>query len=82
MTELDKRTKRGRELADRLNKQTILDRMPKLYYVNDSFHDCVRIGRTDWPGDAFEIVPNEDFTIFKRIYDRLNMPFPCKDDDD
>lgn len=69
---MDKRTKRGRELAQRLNYQTILDRMPKLYFVEDG--DRVRLGRTDWPGDAFNVFPASEFAIFRSIYERMSMP--------
>lgn len=69
---MDKRTKRGRELAQRLNYQTILDRMPELYFVKEG--DRVRLGRTDWPGDVFEVFPATEFAIFRRIYERMVMP--------
>lgn len=78
---LDRRTKRGRELADRLNKQTILNNMPKVYFVEDLGGARYRVGRTDWPGDAFNIVPAEDFETFRRVYEGLNMPLLDKTND-
>lgn len=80
MADTDKRSKRGRELAARLNRETILEQMPKLYFVLDGSR--VRIGRTDWPGDYFNIVPSKDFEVFKLIYEGLNMPLLDKTDDD
>lgn len=68
----DMRSKRGRELAARINKQTVLDNMPKLYFVEDG--DRVRLGRTDWAGDVFNFVPKSEFAVFKRIYEEINMP--------
>ncbi len=86
VTDLDKidlRSKRGKELADRINKQTVLDRMPKLYYVEDSHRGGYRIGRTDWPGDTFMIVAKEHFDIFLTIYKQMSMPiFDLTNDED
>jgi hypothetical protein len=77
MAKIDGRTREGREargiaLASRLNKETVLECMPKLYYVEDG--DRVRLGRTDWAGDVFNLVPKSEFAVFKRIYEEINMP--------
>lgn len=72
LNKIDRRSQRGRELAARLNKQTVLDNMPKLYYVEDG--DRVRLGRTDWPGDAFNIIPADEWEVFQRIYTAMSMP--------
>lgn len=72
MSIVDRRTQRGRELAARINRQTVIDNMPKLYYVEDG--DRVRLGRTDWAGDVFNLVPKSEFAVFKRIYEEINMP--------
>ncbi len=69
---IDKRTKRGKELAARLNRELILERMPKIYYVLDG--NRVRVGRTDYPGDTFDIWPLSEFNIFKKIYERTGLP--------
>lgn len=74
MEKIDKRTNRGRELAERLNKQTILDNMPKIYFVEDLYHGGYRVGRTDWAPDQFEIIPLNRFEIFKEIMDMLAYP--------
>lgn len=78
----DMRSKRGRELAARINKQTVLDNMPKLYYVEDLYNGGYRVGRTDWPGDAFNIVTKFEFDIFLRIYNGLSMPIEDKTNDE
>lgn len=71
---IDKRTQRGRELAARLNRQTVLDQMPKIYFVSDPSYSRYRVGRTDWPGDVFNLVSEEDFQVFKKVYQALLMP--------
>jgi hypothetical protein len=79
--DIDKRTKRGRELAQRLNQQTILDNMPKVYFVEDRYNGGYRVGRTDWPGDMFNIVPKAEFEAFRKVYEGINMPLiDCTDD--
>lgn len=78
----DRRTTRGRELANRLNRETVLARMPKLYYVEDFSMDRYRVGRTDWAGDVFECIPRAEFEAFKTIYERLNMPLLDLTNDD
>lgn len=80
MTDTDKRSKRGRELAARLNRETILEQMPKVYFVLDGSR--VRIGRTDWAGDMFDIIHMDDFATFRKVYEGLNMPLLDKTDDD
>lgn len=72
--DIDKRTKRGRELAQRLNQQTILDNMPKLYYVEDPHNGGYRVGRTDWPGDVFNIVSKAEFDCVLKVLNGLNYP--------
>lgn len=64
---------RGGELARRLNQQTVLEQMPKVYFVED-LGGRYRVGRTDWPGDAFNLVSEKDFEIFRKVYQELNMP--------
>lgn len=80
--QIDKRTNRGRELAQRLNQQTILENMPKVYFVEDEYNGGYRVGRTDWPGDAFNIVPKADFEVFQRVYKGLSMPLVDKTHDE
>ena len=80
--DLDRRIKRGKELADRMNAKTILDHMPKLYYVKDFGMDRYRVGRTDWPGDTFELIPRAEFDAFRKIYERLSMPLLDLTDED
>lgn len=70
----DQRSKRGRELAERLNKQTVLDNMPKVYFVEDPYNGGYRVGRTDWPGDVFIIIPKAEFEGFRKVYENLSMP--------
>lgn len=74
MTKIDKRTVRGKELAERLNKQTILENMPKIYFVSDLGMGRYRVGRTDWPSDAFELVPAREFDVFAKICKQLSWP--------
>lgn len=81
-TDLDKRTNRGRELAARLNKQTILDSMPRVYFVEDEYNGGYRVGRTDWPGDAFNIVPKAEFETFRKVYEALSMSLLDKTHDE
>lgn len=69
---MDKRTKAGRERFERLSKQAVLDNMPKVYFVEDG--NRYRVGRTDWPSDAFNLVHVDDFTTFRKVYEALNMP--------
>lgn len=75
-------TNRGRELAERLNRESIIEKMPKIYYVEDFSADRYRVGRTDWPGDRFELISRKRFDIFKSVYQRLNMPLIDKTFDD
>lgn len=78
----DLRTNRGKALADRLNKETVSRMMPKLYFVADLSMDRYRVGRTDWPGDAFQLIPKDEFETFKKVYEQLSMPlFDLTDDD-
>lgn len=72
--DIDKRTKRGRELAQRLNQQTILNNMPKVYFVEDPYNEGYRVGRTDWPSDQFNIVSKVEFEAFRKVYEGINMP--------
>lgn len=72
MTTLDRST-RGRELAARLNRQTILAQMPKIYFVKDSYADNYRVGRSDNPSDCFEIIENRDFDGFRKVYEALGF---------
>lgn len=65
---------RGEALAERLNKETILEKMPKIYFVEDPYNGGYRVGRTDWAGDQFNVVPKADFDMFLTIYKGLNMP--------
>jgi hypothetical protein len=82
-TDIDRRTKRGKELAERLNRETVLAQMPKLYYVADLSVDRYRVGRTDWPGDAFQCVPKDEFETFLKVYKSLSMPiYDLSNDDD
>lgn len=74
--------KRGQALAQRLNRETILEHMPKIYFVEDLGFGRYRVGRTDWPGDCFNLVPRAEFDIFRRVYDGLNMPLLDKTHDD
>lgn len=67
------RTKRGRELAERINQQTILERMPKIYFVFDEYRNACLVGRTDWPGDRFNIIRTVEFATFCRIYEGLGF---------
>jgi hypothetical protein len=82
MPEIDRRTTRGRELAARLNKQTILDKMPKVFFVKDEYNNGYRVGRTDWPGDFFNVVPAAEFETFRKVYEALSMPLLDKTNDE
>lgn len=82
MSTIDKRTQKGRELAERLNRQTILDNMPKVYFVEDLGMSRYRVGRTDWPGDVFNFVHPDDFNTFRKVYEALNMPLLDKTHDE
>ena len=77
---IDLRTNRGKELAARLNKETILEQMPKIYYVEDAYNGGYRVGRTDWPGDVFNLVPKADFETFRKVYEGLNFKVVDADD--
>jgi len=79
---IDKRTLRGRELAERMNRATILEQMPKVYFVVDEYHEGYRVGRTDWPHDTFNLVPKADFEVFRKVYEALNMPLLDKTDEE
>lgn len=83
MAVIDLRTKEGRNLAAEeavrnMSDATVRERMPKLYYVEDSYNGGYRVGRTDWAGDAFNIVPKAEFDIFLKIYNGLSMPIEDK----
>jgi len=54
--------------------QAVLDEMPKVYFVEDLGMGRYRVGRTDWPGDTFNLVPAKDFEVFRRVYEGLCMP--------
>lgn len=79
---MDMRTKEGRESARPVDKKAVLDLMPKLFFVEDFGMGRYRVGRTDWPGDVFELVPRAEFDAFRRIYQKLNMPLLIVNDDD
>lgn len=80
---LDRRTTRGRELAQQMNKQTIEEKMPKLYFVKDEYNNGYRVGRTDWPGDVFHVIPEAEFDAFRKIYcEKLSMPLLDKTDEE
>ena len=70
----DKRSPSGRRLTARLSRKTILEKMPKLYFVQDDSNKGYRVGRTDWPGDTFNIVPRAEFETFRKVYEGLDMP--------
>ncbi len=80
--DLDRRTKRGRELAERLNKETVIANMPKVTFVEDEYNGGYRVGRTDWPSDAFNVVPKAEFETFRKVYDALSMPLVDLTDSD
>jgi hypothetical protein len=71
---------------DRIQKQhmeNVKRDMPKLWFVEDSANGGYRVGRTDWAGDAFEIISKAEFDSFLNIYKRLSMPvFDLTNDDD
>ena len=50
-----------------------MQNQPKIYYVEDPHRDAYRVGRSDWPGDSFNIIPRKDFLVFRRIYEGLGM---------
>ena len=80
----NKSVTRGEALAKRLNKETILEKMPKIYFVEDSYNGGYRVGRTDWAGDVFEIVSKDKFDEFIAFY-KVKMGMPLLDlthDDD
>lgn len=79
---VDGRTTRGKELAARINKQTVLDNMPKLYFVADLGMGRYRVGRTDWSGDTFNLVPKKEFETFRKVYEAMNMPLIDLTNDD
>jgi hypothetical protein len=72
-TKIDHRSTRGHKLATRLNRQTILSQMPKIYFVKDSYASNYRVGRSDNPGDCFEIVQTADFDSFRKVYEALGF---------
>lgn len=79
----NKPTTRGKALAERLNKETILEMMPKIYFV-ETYNGEYRVGRTDWACDVFEIVPKDKFDEFIAFY-KVKMGMPLLDlthDDD
>lgn len=69
---------RGRALAKRLNEQTILERMPKIWFVFDEYRNEYRVGRTDWPGDRFDFLSTEKFNTFKEVYESLGFKLEDK----
>jgi hypothetical protein len=75
-------SKRAHKLAKRLNKETILAHMPKVYYIFDESRGEYRVGQTDWPSDVFNFVSKEDFETFKKVYIDLLMPLIDRTFDD
>lgn len=63
---------RERKRAEHM--KTVLEDMPKLYFVEDQHNGGFRVGRTDWAGDQFNIVPKAEFETFRKVYEALNMP--------
>lgn len=45
---------------------------PTIYFVRSS--DNVRVGRSDWPGDAFNVVAKDKFDHFLEVWNGLNLP--------
>jgi hypothetical protein len=62
--------------------QIVKDHAPKVYFVEDAYNGGYRVGRTDWPGDAFNIVPKAEFEAFRKVYEGLSMPLEDKTHDD
>lgn len=82
MNDIDRRTKRGKELAERLNKETVEAMTPKIYWCEHEIggENRIRIGRTDWPGDAFNIISAKEFETFRNIYQGLGFKLIHADD--
>lgn len=55
-TDLDRRSKRGRELAARLNLQTAIE-TTRFYYFEDDCNQAWRIWQSCSPGDVFDVLP-------------------------
>jgi len=51
--------------------------VPEIYFVKDLSLDRYNVGRTDYPGDVFELVPIKDFEAFRKVYESLG--FKLKD---
>jgi hypothetical protein len=79
---IDKRSRQGKALAERMNQQTILKKMPRIYYVEDPYNGGYRVGRSDWAGDQFNIVPKEEFLTFKKVLEDLQYPLDDKTHDE
>lgn len=62
--------------------ENVLRDMPKLYFVRDDYNGDYRVGRTDWPGDTFNIVSRAEFETFRKVYEALNMPLIDQDEVD
>lgn len=41
------------------------------YFVRDDYHEGYRVGRTDWPGDAFEMLTELELIEFRKWCDRF-----------
>jgi hypothetical protein len=79
-----KKTKIGTDLGRivRQHMDNVLRDMPKVYFVKDEHAHRYRVGRTDWPGDVFNLVEWKDFETFRKVYESLNMPLVDLTDDD
>jgi hypothetical protein len=55
---LDKRTKKGRELALRLNRDTAV-KATRFFIMADDYCSSYRVWQSGSPGDVFDVVPYE-----------------------
>ena len=79
MSKIDRRTKEGRKIdSSQHTREMILQEMPRLYYVEDQYNGGYRVGRSDWAGDQFNLVPKAEFDIFLKVLNGLSYPIDDK----
>lgn len=57
-TDIDRRSKRGRELAARLNRETAI-KETRFFIIQDDYGERFRVWQAGTPGDVFDLIPYE-----------------------
>lgn len=68
-----------------LREQVVKGRAFELFYRPHEYgvgHNRVRVWRTDWPGDCFEILSPKEFDCLTTVCQKFNISLLQADDED